>query len=609
MKQPGHLNNQNIGKGNEPGYGDFRKSAQFLMPSGHVPTPPGEYDIYPGFDIGSGKIGLGFPALAEKIAPHPRVIIDGYIGIMWEDVRRDLDCALKTLGVSANWVDVSKAFKNEEIVEEIVKPFLGGDDPLFGTRYPGRLEDFFDPERLRELQPDPGCTMNIVYGCGASLAGWKGFLVYIDLPKIEVQFRSRAGRVCNLGQKKSQPPKPQYKRFYFVDWVVLNKHKADIFPRIDLVVDGQRPQEPAIADAEDLRRALDLMSENSFRVRPWFEPGPWGGSWIQDHIKGLSTDVPNYAWSYELIVPENGLILASGGRLLEVSFDFLMFRKYCNVLGDFSDRFKWEFPIRYDFLDTFDGGNLSVQCHPRPDYARSHFGENFTQDEAYYILDCKPGSGVFLGFNQGIDPKEFRNALEQGYREFKPVDVTRFVNFEKAKKHDFFLIPGGTIHGSGVNNLVLEISATTYNFTFKMYDWMRMDLDGRPRPINIERAFDNLYFERQGEVVKQEHISRPHMIDKGSDWEIFHLPTHRDHFYDVHRIEFHSSVELRTNGSPHVMSLVEGESVLLETTGTAPRRFNYAETFVIPAAAQSYRLKSESGKPVKVVKTFLKPDK
>ncbi|MBE7559563.1 hypothetical protein HS125_11650 [bacterium] len=380
---------------------------------------------------------------------------------------------------------------------------------------------------------------------------------------------------------------------YFVDWPALNEHLAALSPRVGLFVDGQRPDEPVFASGRrDARRPVgherELLSRSALvRTRSW------GGQWISDRTLAPGRAQP--AWSFETHLAENGLMLESDGRLLELSFDWLMVHASENVLGDWAAMMGRLFPIRFDFLDTWDGGNLSVQCHPRPDYIRRHFGEIITQDECYYILDCQPRAEVFLGFREGMEPEAFRAELEASLLEGREVDVRRFVHTVPARKHDLLLIPQGTIHGSGRGNLVLEISNTPYIFTFKMYDWLRRDLEGQLRPLNIARAFENLYFERRGRRVAEELVSRPRVVGEGEGWRVVHLPTHRQHLYDVRRYEFSGSVEGETAGSPHVMNVVEGRSVLLETSSGMAQRFNYAETFVVPAAAGRYRLIAEGG--------------
>jgi len=584
----------------------WRKTDQYLPPGKKPAHSAGKYDIYPSFNLGEKQIISGFESIAEVILKNKIVLIDGYVGVFFDQFRNDLDEELKKKGHTISWKSTSDFLKQSFTIEEMVSPFLGGDDPLFGSRTTLAMVDFFDLPGLMGFTPDHESDINILIGPGAFLTRLNGFHIYLDLPKNEIQFRSRAGSITNLGSYIPAEPKKMYKRFYFVDWIVLNRHKRDVLSKVDLFVDTQIPGEPAGISGDLLRQSLSIMSHSVFRVRPWFEPGVWGGSWIKNHIDGLNRNVLNYAWSFELIVPENGLLFESSERLAEFSFDWLMYHEGKAVLGDCYNRFGTEFPIRFDFLDTYDGDKLSVQCHPGPEYMRKHFGENFTQEETYYILDTKDNAVVYLGFQEDIVPSEFRKELEESMHESKPADIEKYVQKHKASKHDLFLIPSGTIHGSGKNNLVLEISSTPYIFTFKMYDWLRPDLDGKPRPLNIKRGMDNLCFDRKGAQVREKLISHPEMIEEGDGWQLYHLATHETHLYDIHRYHFKKSIEVKTENKCHVLSLVEGSSIIVESLNGFSQRFNYAETFVIPAAAGSYRIFNESDKEAIVIKAFVK---
>lgn len=585
---------------------EWRKTDQYLLPEVKPSLADGQYDIYPSFKLGENQIYSGFDSLAQQISGNKVVVLDGYIGVFYDHFRETLEASLKNKGIKTSWKNTADYLKHPDIIEKMVSPFLGGEDPLFGKRSTLELDDFFNLTLLKGISPDPEADINLIIGPGASLAGWNGLLVYIDIPKNEIQFRSRAQSISNLGVTEPADPKKMYKRFYFVDWIVLNCHKRDVLNGVDIFVDAQNPLYPAWMSGDLLRHSLSVISHTVFRAKPWFEPGVWGGTWIKDNIRGLNNNVPNYAWSFELIVPENGLLFESSGKLLEVSFDCLMFREAQSVLGDCYNRFDTDFPIRFDFLDTFDGGNLSIQCHPTPDYIKKHFGDGFTQEETYYILDTKDNAVVYLGFQEDINPSEFRNVLEESTKSATPPIIDKYVQKHKASKHDLFLIPYGTIHGSGKNNLVLEISSTPYIFTFKMYDWLRMDLDGKPRSLNIGRGMDNLFFDRKGSYVKDKLISSPLLIRSGKDWKIYHLPTHETHLYDIHRYHFMDVIEIKTEGKLHVLSLVEGTSILIETANGFSQKFSYAETFVIPAAAGSYKIKNLSDKEAIIIKAFVK---
>ncbi|WP_341216720.1 class I mannose-6-phosphate isomerase, partial [uncultured Wocania sp.] len=583
-----------------------RKTSQHLIPS-KKNNPLSKYDLYPSHHINHGNIEIGYKSLADTLANEKVVILDGYVGVDWEEIKHHLSEALENSGIKTSFFNIATCLKKEDDIANMVAPFLGGNDPIFGHKTHLELSAYFDESKLSNIVLDSNADLNIIFGTGASQSHVEGLLVYFDLPKNELQFRMRADAITNLGFTSPKNHKQMYKHFYFVDWEVLNREKKRLLPQIDIIVDQQRPDNPTFMEGSVLRKALSDMSQTSFRVRPWFEPGVWGGQWMKERFQDLNQEVPNYAWSFEMIVPENGLLFENNELLLEVSFDMLMFQEYENVLGKAANRFKYEFPIRFDFLDTFKGGNLSVQCHPKPDYIKKEFGENFTQDETYYILDAGDDAQVYLGFQENINPTEFKEALEHSYETKAILDVEKYVQKLPAKKHDLFLIPHGTIHCSGIDNLVLEISATPYIFTFKMYDWQRLDLDGNPRPLNIDRAYENLNFEHKGQTVQDTLLSKPKIEASGDGWEKIHLPTHPDHFYDIYRYEFNDEVTIKTQDQCHVLMLVEGQSVELLINGTK-KTFHYAETFAIPAAAKSYTLVNKGHKKAKIIISFVKEE-
>lgn len=259
-----------------------RHTQQFIAPTNSTATPSGEYDIYPAFPLGKGKIGKGINQLADWIEKHSQIKIDGYIGVFWDELIIKLGEELRKRGKNVRFFHSSVAMKDPQTIEKMIAPYLGGDNPLFGTITDKHLVNWFDENKLNSIQPDPEADLNIFIGTGAALSQWKAPLIYIDIPKNEIQFRMRAGAINNLGLDYRKDNQQAYKQLYFVDWIVLNKHKKQCLPLIDLLIDGQREwDELLMISGNDLREGLHKMSRNFFRVRPWFEPGAWGGQWMK----------------------------------------------------------------------------------------------------------------------------------------------------------------------------------------------------------------------------------------------------------------------------------------------------------------------------------------
>ena len=571
------------------------------LPKRKPPTVPGAPDIYPCHSIVCGEIQQGYETLAAHLGDRPLTLIDGYAGVSWQDLREGLLAA----GLKARIIATADCLKPAAEIERLLRPFLGGDDPLFGSRFTGKLADFFDASALARARDEITAQPTIVYGIGAFLFG-DGCRVYIDLPRNEAQYRSRAGDYRNIGATDGADPKAQYKRMYFVDWPALNRHKSRFVNAIDCFVDGQDAAQPSHIAAHAARASFRQLTGSAFRPRPWFEPGLWGGQWLKRNMPGLPQHARNYAWSFEMIAPEQGILLEQDDALLELSYDWLQYYDNRAVLGDYAAYFGHEFPIRFDFLDTIEGGNLSLQCHPRPDFIRQQFGERFTQDETYYIMAAAEGAQVYLGFQAGIDRAAFRAELERSQAQGSAVDVERYVRRHDAKPGDLFLIPHGAVHAAGAGTLVLEISATPYIFTFKLYDWLRKGLDGAPRPLNLERAFANLDFSLQGDSADA-LVSKPRTLRSDADCHIEQLPTHARHFYDIQRLTLRGRVDCATEGSPQLLMVVAGGAVELQAGGRRIR-CNFAETHVVAAACGRFTLRALDAVPATIIRAYLRAE-
>jgi hypothetical protein len=313
-----------------------------------------------------------------------------------------------------------------------------------------------------------------------------------------------------------------------------------------------------------------------------------------EQVCDLPQDAPNHAWCFDCVPEENSLLFGFGSVLVEIPSSDLVFSHPRELLGDaVHGRFGTEFPIRFDFLDTMEGGNLSFQVHPLTEYIQDKFGMNYTQDESYYLLDAAADGSVYLGLKEGVHSEQMMHELREAARGGPHFEVEKYVNKWPAKKHDHFLIPAGTVHCSGRNSMVLEISSTPYIFTFKLWDWGRMGLDGRPRPTHVDHGEANIQWYRTTEWVRRELINRVEPLTSGEGWSEERTGLHEREFIETRRHWFTCTVPHHGRGGVNVLNLVEGDEAIVEspTSSFPPLIVHYAETFIVPAAAGAYTIR------------------
>jgi mannose-6-phosphate isomerase class I len=533
-------------------------------------------------------------AIATRKADRTVLVVECYTGVFNEEIVAALRGAFPGSSILLS----RDAFLPPAEVDRLVAQFNGGDDPVFGKMNALQMADFLDPKKSAALRAGIAAITHglvVLVGNGASLIHPGDLLVYADLARWEAQLRMRRDEVSNLGvDNLTLKGSLKYKRAYFTDWRVCDRLKRDLIDRWDFVLDTNRPGDPRLAEGEAVREGLREAALRPFRVVPFFDPGVWGGQWMKS-VCGLDPSAPNYAWCFDCVPEENSLLLDFGGTLLELPSINVVFYQSLNLLGKaVFERFGAEFPIRFDLLDTMGGGNLSLQVHPLTGYIREHFNMDYTQDESYYLLDAGEDAEVLLGLKEGIDSEAMIADLRAARRGEKPFDDTRFVNRYPAKKHDHYLIPAGTCHCSGRNSLVLEISATPYIFTFKMWDWSRVGLDGVPRHIHLDHAIANLQWDRTAPWVKRNLVNCVEPVASGKGWREERTGLHALEFIETRRHWFTGTVAHHTGGTVNVLNLIEGREAVVESPDGAFEPFvvHYAETFIVPAAVGAYTIRT-----------------
>lgn len=476
-------------------------------------------------------------------------------------------------------------------------------DPVFGIMTVRRLEDFFYPEKLEAARVSvSGQGRTLIYGVGASLISRGDVTIVADITRWEIQLRYRKGMTNWRTAKTNLPQREKYKRGFFAEWRWADKVKDQLLPTMDYYLD--MTGEAAMVEGDAYRDALRQLSGQPFRLVPYFDPGVWGGDWMKNHFD-LPENGSNYAWSFDGVPEENSLLLDFGGKVIETPALNLVYAQPQRLLGQrVHARFGKEFPIRFDMLDTIHGQNLSLQVHPLTEYIQRTFNMHYTQDESYYILDAQGQDPcVYLGIKTGANPQEMARDLRAAQRGEGAFPAEQYVNRIPVKKHDHLLIPAGTVHCSGADTMVLEISATPYIFTFKLWDWGRVDLDGKPRPIHIDHGLNNIQWDRNTEFVKENLVDAITTVHADETCRVERTGLHEREFIDTFRVSTAQKAPIHRNGSVHVMNLVEGQRAIIESPTGAfqPFALHYAETCILPEAAGAYNLRAPDGAPIMAI--------
>ncbi len=548
--------------------------------------------------------------------------LDGYISAQFDALVSAVAKQLEKAGRLCRLIDMRQLYKSPEEIDALTAqslPLNYEDDPvlLFGRLFHGEITDLIDEKKaMQALEESTGDGIVIVYGTGSASRIFKPCLdavAYIDVTPKTAAIRAREKKFANIGDREPRPFSLLMRRNYYVDFEVAVRLRKELLSekRIDLYILGSDEENYVMMPGEVLDAVLESLVHYPFRAKPVYLEGIWGGEYIRK-IRNLPQDIsPNVAWVFDMIPMEVSIVVETPAALLDIPFSTFVQAKGVQMMGErCAEEFDGYFPIRFNYDDTWHSdGNMSVQVHPDEDFVIENYDEFGRQDEAYYVIATGHGARTYCGFCG--DGREFLELAKRSEVTHEDIDYRKYINSVESVPGRQIMLPAGTVHASGRNQLILELGSLTIgSYTYKVYDYNRKDREGNTRPIHTKNAEKVLHFERDSRWVRENVAIDPILLEKTDEYAEYIVGRTELMYYETRRVELatHGVYEGKNNGQFTVVTVVDGESVHIYSRSHPEFCFDasYLDIVTIPATIEDYVIEATGYQPTVIHKTLLK---
>jgi len=543
------------------------------------------------------------------------IALDGWYGVDWGVIV----AGLKERAPVVEFIDLNAvAFKDAAVIETYKRAFLT-DDPGFGrVNSTGTILDVMDADKLtalrsrlaqaRERAQGPAV---VVYGSGAAVEELRDCydkLLYCDKTADPMLWKMWDGELVPFGY---MAPKKGYgwKEYYYCDFYLLNRHKNRLLDKMDWYVEAIEPEHLKLVS----RAAYDAMIKSAVQYPikqiKTYSPGPWGAYRYKDFwdIPGLECNAWNRLAGADLSI----LLEVAPGKVINMPTTNLMCYAEQFVGPLIAKQYPGLIPLEVWLDDGYfpepqpaERTSMPIHNHPDTSYVKRHFNEPLGRYETYYIIEAYEGANTWMGFKEGVDLEEWEELCRESERTGKPIpDWKDYIANWETNVGDLFLIPPGTTHCHGGNQMVLEMdtcpSVCGAEYSFFAYDFCRPTWDdktktmtGKPMNMHMEHAFDNERYCREN-WVKENLCARPAIVKWTKEYWIDRYDSHGPMPFEIERIHFDKRAEYSTEGKFfHAVTLAIGQRVAIRSKADRSRvcEIDHFQAALIPAGFGDYEV-------------------
>ena len=591
--------------------------------------------VVTGFDAVINVMSQAVEDCAARCRHTPVLAADGWYGVDWERILPALGKALSARGVNVEFFAAAEIFHSPEKIAAAKQEWIT-DDPAFGkVNATGSIAEFINAAAAEHLkaklvagQKNSGKNAMMVYGPGAmaqNLADVYDLRFYFDKTADPMLWKMWNGELVPFG---STQPRQDYgwKEYYYCDFYVLQRHKEQLIDTIDYYLEAIEPETLKIMPRQTLEQMLDAVSRQPIKQIKTYSPGPWGAYRYRDlwDIPGLE----NNAW--------NRLAGADMSILIQLAPDKIVNMPSANLLKHHAERFLGGYvnrtcpgliPVEIWLDDGYfptpqpaERTSMPIHNHPGTGYVGRHFNEPLGRYETYYIVEAYEGANTWMGFNDDANVEDWESLCRWSWENKKPIENWKdFIANWKTNVGDLFLIPEGTTHGHGGNQMVLEMdtcgNAAGGEYSFFGYDFMRPSWDdrtktmtGKPMNMHLDRYF-NIDKYCRAAWVKDHLRARPEIVKRTKEYVLDRYSTLPQMPFEIERLYFERRAEYTTQGKfLQAATLTIGTRVKIRSL-TDPTRETEIEKFqcaLIPAEFGDYEIVNQGEGVAQVVMWRLK---